>query len=405
MFIPTAQVIPQFVKKFLLDPVFEHPKINFRGIPYLQFLQGEFNNIDRAFNNLQKKVNASYPHLLRNPNCLITRVVNQRTTVRQICDDIITALNLFFSTNPSAPYKLLGSQSYNIIEARLNSLANHIDVLTSQVLDKNNELLKRLYKMRKCSLKTRLYSPKQMFHIPLDKRHYCSTMRFSIPRQPALYLANNLFICADEINARDINGNVQAARFQMVDKIRVLNLAYDNRKASNWAEHDIGSSRLNDLVIAWLLLYPFALASSVRRYEALTVNGVAPEYVLPQLLMEYVVYNKNAKLDGIRYISTKVLSLDCHINFYACWAFPSKSETKRGYDPTLCKKFRVTKGVRIPCRYQNKIDSRIISEKIRNTKTLAKKVGFVDYISSDVTKMFADVESRLFKRKVKKIHP
>lgn len=401
-FMPTAPSVPTYVKDFLLKDVFKHPKVNESNMPYLDYIKDEFAKIDKEFTYLKYNIQANTPYLLSSlsPNTLLLRVLGLQPVVKDICNTIIESLSLFFSSNPKAPYLVFGTTSYKKIEQCLDNNIHFINNLFSIKLGPNETLLDGLYKMRNCSPKGRLFTAKEMFHIPFELRRLASTMRFSIPSIPAIYLANNLYICRDEIQADPSNGSVQGARFRLNDSIRVLNLAYNNRNISEYAS-DRNTSQINDLIIAWLVLYPFALASAVRKNNSQTINGVTPEYVLPQMLMEYVVNSPKAKLDGIRYLSTRIISNDSHINFYACWAFPCKSDAKSGYDPNLCKKFLVTNGVRLPVRNNKKIDSSVFSGNIVNSNNRVP----VNYRASAETKVFADAESRLWRQKPHKIIP
>lgn len=147
----------------------------------------------------------------------------------------------------------------------------------------------------------KVLSKGEMFHIPLDQREIVSTQRFSIPGYPCLYLGTSLNVCWDEIKRKmEENEKTYACRFQKKgDKPLVL---LSLKIPGEFAEDDFESYS----ALCFLLTFPFYLSCLIQtKYPE---RPFKPEYIMPQLLLQYVNMTYDdclLRFDGIIYPSTK----------------------------------------------------------------------------------------------------
>lgn len=377
----------------LQNPLFKHPQENvpLSGMQqdYFAYLHQKFDEIKGCLNLL--KLNCSMPLMRGKVDYLTAGVLKNQTYISNSCDCIENALALYLKGNAIDAYKT--------IETYLNTCP-YLKTFASITQKPGSPLLKSLFKMRKNEKEPYMYSHEQMFHIPLNLRHRVATYRFSMPGVPCIYLASNLYICGLEVQATNLQ-NYQASRLELRNPVRVLNLAYCIREIQQLCDtwNVTHNKDLADMVISWFALYPLMLASAIKTIqkkasELLCTQGASfvPEYVIPQLLMQYVV--KNEELDGIRYLSTKCISSDDHIKFYACFAFPSKTDALQGHAPNLKKLFKITDGIQLPVRAKKGtiLNGDFAQTSIKND--ILKK--FTDYQNNPLTRPYAEAEDELW---------
>lgn len=210
-------------------------------------------------------------------------------------DKIIESLSLY--------NKGLISQAYLSFSKAMESIS---DCLYHQpIRDKSAPMV--LYRMRNEDYD--LTEVKDMFHIPLHKRHIVKNERFSISGYPSLYCAENLNTCWAETNKPDINKTyVSKLLFKLdgenIDE-RILSLHL--QPAKFWEDYFIHYKDnlndgvfLNDIKRFLINLFLSCLCSIKVKYPD---NQFKPEYIIPQFLLQWV--NENKKYYCIRYCSTK----------------------------------------------------------------------------------------------------
>lgn len=123
-----------------------------------------------------------------------------------------------------------------------------------------------------------------LFHIPFSKRCKVKTERYSFPGLPCLYLGSSIYVCWEEMGRPDFS-HVMVSALNAKKKLKLLDLRVPN--STRWRNYDKG-------------LIPIILACQceVRDKEA----DYKIEYIIPQLMMEYVLSNKKG-IDGIIYSS------------------------------------------------------------------------------------------------------
>ena len=158
---------------------------------------------------------------------------------------------------------------------------------------------------------------RDVFHLPFEKA--AASYRFSRPGRPAIYLGNNAYVCWLECQGPVLE-SCRMARFEIdmrgdeyfldlpanhacyLDPISISAAMQrvgrsDPRKIAN-------SPYLDDVVgelVEYLSLWPLLMAISVQKLQPAPADP--PEYLIPQLLMRWVLEQKN--MLGIRYFTSK----------------------------------------------------------------------------------------------------
>ena len=211
------------------------------------------------------------------------------------------------------------------------------------------------------------YQRNRVFHTPYNLRSKVSTNRYSIAGYPSLYLGTSLELCCNEIKA-DLNKDlIVAAAFKLErtieytnTNIQVIELGVKPQDFLSSPTNNEGPRRRipEDLVertnvrSAYLLWYPLIAACSFIRTNK--NDPFAAEYIIPQLLMQWVRSELSAKQDGdynnligIRYFScASVKASDMGFNY----VFPTSGRQKSSelpYCAVLTKAFRLTSPVYI----------------------------------------------------------
>lgn len=200
------------------------------------------------------------------------------------------------------------------------------------------------------------YSRLRVFHTPFNMRSKVSTCRYSIAGHPSLYLGTSLELCCNEINANPARDLILASDFQL-DRdpstshlsIRVVELGikpqdfiepddYDDNQADVFDNNLQNSNKDRRKLVRvissgltskktrerYLLWYPLIAACSFIRVNK--KDPFAAEYIIPQLLMQWVrneMADKGDELIGIRYFScASIKDSDKGFNY----VFPTSGE-------------------------------------------------------------------------------
>ncbi|RZK39073.1 MAG: hypothetical protein EOO90_20020 [Pedobacter sp.] len=235
---------------------------------------------------------------------------------------ILKTLDIYYTGDPSGAFKHLS-----------NTLrATNI----SGFLNKNYELpeMTNLYRIRKSDGNYPL-TKEDLFHIPFQTRSRVNTQRFSIPGLPSLYVANSVYVAWEELQRPAIS-EMQVARLSNNYSLKLLDLTSDIFSRN--------SQLIDNASHGWDLLYrvtvwPLVAACSVKVIE--TNDPFKPEYIIPQLLLQWV--NKNM-VSGIKYSSSHIdLSDSEHDGHFYNIVFPVQTfEMENGYCRILQNAFKST---------------------------------------------------------------
>ena len=194
--------------------------------------------------------------------------------------------------------------------------------------------------------RARVYTNKEMFHIPYENRGKVSTQRFSFPGLPCLYLGMSSYVCWLETNRPQFNQFQVAAirRKNPENDLKVINLALHPLAVYEQLKNET----IYDLE-AYLRLWPIiATSSMVVKNED---DSFKPEYIFPQFMLQYILENSDDDtLIGIKYFSMKAgnISQSQYKNekrLYTNYVFPIRSNTPTpdGFCKFLDDEFTIVK--------------------------------------------------------------
>ncbi|EOU1298366.1 hypothetical protein ACNSWB_003805 [Cronobacter sakazakii] len=202
---------------------------------------------------------------------------------------------------------------------------------------------KPLFRVRKSE--NPLDKRKDLFHIPFSKRHLVSAQRYSVAGLPCLYLGTSIYICWQEMDKPDL-GKLFISSFTTTNsKSQVLNLAaeflYHRMRSTPYSE-DI-SFKNNSLKISYLILWPLIAACNYKKTDG--NSSFIQEYIIPNLLMQWISTKDSTPISGIAYRSTK-FSKSTQSPQAVNIVLPPKVDyfqtIKYDFCPTLCSIFEIT---------------------------------------------------------------
>lgn len=151
----------------------------------------------------------------------------------------------------------------------------------------------------------KVFSSKDMLHLPCSLRAHSGNYRFSIPGNPSLYLSNSSYGCWIETGfPSDIDFNVSPVLLDGTQK--VLNLVISVRDFTRLNEFE------SERVYTWLKLLMLVIATSYRIDEK--DRTFKSEYIVSQSIM---MACKKLGYDGVAYYSKRVYDeafAQCAIN-------------------------------------------------------------------------------------------
>lgn len=211
--------------------------------------------------------------------------------IKQLCEGINRAVE--------SEYRGIRHSAYTTIKNQLDGYKTQKTEISGLALSENIHTVVRetkAYRMRIVALdEQQKLMPKDMFHIPLDKRGLVVTQRYSVPGYPCLYLAHRVYGCWEEMGRPDF-GTVMISKFEAQKEFKMLDLRVPSK--ADWDAD----------MVRYMLFFPLVIASMVQVKN--NKDTYKPEYLIPQLLTEWVI-SKNredkggGELLGIMYTSSQ----------------------------------------------------------------------------------------------------
>jgi hypothetical protein len=261
------------------------------------------------------------------------KLSDKLNVIEELCNDILIIYQL---------YDLGDMQKlYNHLDVLMCKVEKYLFIREIDITKKN--IIPNFYRIRVGNDKS--YSRKDLFHIPMDKRHLIKSYRYSIAGYPCLYLADSIELCWFECGmpkkfsisqfqfAPQNNTPLRLVDFSQnpIDLISVATTGYYN----NPDEHDW----IDDYILKYIVSHPLRAACSVNVIDRDT--PFIQEYIMPQLLLLWV--RKNDDFDGIAYLTASSIEAAHSWNSFNI-ALPAK-DIKNGYCKKLFQMFKVSKPV------------------------------------------------------------
>ncbi|WP_127497387.1 hypothetical protein [Paenibacillus glycanilyticus] len=318
-------------------------------VDYIDFLSKDFVNLpiiqsddDVYFIDLINKLFQNYQRELGR---IAIFPEDYKEKVSALSSSIEKSLKAYYSGQPA--------EAYGELEEGLNAV---IDKIFHAKLFRNM-IPKNLYRMRVGLNKS--YSRGEMFHIPFEKRGMATTQRYSIPGLPCLYLGESIYVCWEELKRPDLH-YVHGSKFTFTDEIKdKLNILYFGLTPKMFA-HEISQEykyrtyvsvekykrnldeaavlELKEILESYIILWPLMMSCSIKVRN--TNDIFKPEYIVPQLLLQWVT-NRN-DYQGICYFSVNTSHSTDNYLLNQNIVIPVKSVNKKGYCTELMSMFKLT---------------------------------------------------------------
>ena len=277
--------------------------------------------------------------------------------IRKVCNQILKIVNAYLSGFPSKAYNLFKNLMKEVIH---NPIKIYPKSGWTNAFEKHDPLsLFRVVKVVENTTQPR----SRIFHTPYNLRTKVGTNRYSIAGFPSLYLGTTVELCLEELRCDPYKQYSLCSRFEIIrdlwkneTKIDVIELGikpqdfFEDRDNDDFAlrNRKIDKELLDSPEIreAYLLWFPIIASSSFIR--ANKQDPFAPEYIIPQLIMQWIRKQNDDsenKLYGIRYFScSSIKASDMGFNY----VFPTsgeKHDKNENFCKTLTNSFRLSKPI------------------------------------------------------------
>jgi len=297
-------------KEILNGNLFTLPIITPKNKTYRKLINELFDAYLKRFDQVNEKV-VTVPGLksVQTMSAIIQRQ-------RKFIDGIIKTIEVYYDGQPAQAYEIF----VKTMDNRIKSFA------TLQTL-KDFKAGESFYRIR---TKEENYPlrPSEMFHIPFHLRGKVTTQRYSIPGFPSLYLAKSLYVAWEELKRPNLD-KFQAVRLESTETLRCLDLLRPKLQRST----------MDKAAYRYLMIWPLIAACSIK--VANPEDSFKPEYILPQLLLQWV--RNTGNIDGIMYASTNI-SLKPRTSLKNLYnvVLPVKDNNEDGLCTQLSYKFEMT---------------------------------------------------------------
>lgn len=316
-----------------------------------------------------------------------------KPNIEQLSNTIINAIDSFLNGDTICAYKFL--------EEGLEQIKMHLLIKKGVTNIPSIKEPEQFYRAR--SGTDNIFRREDMFHIPFEKRHLVSSQRYSLPGIPCLYLANSTYLCWEELGKPDFD-KVQFSRYDLND----CNLKFLNLNHTSQALSFIGFDKDGDieemsstLIIQFIATWPLqaAVSNVVFHREA----PFKPEYIIPQLLLQWIVNNK--ELDGVRFFSTKYNGKIpvLHFGNFSNLVIPIKKSNDKGFCDELKAGIKLTSPVSY--MYSSLLLPQMASEKIPVEEMEISMRPITIEINDDLKAPYQNTKFGQIERILQSLHP
>jgi hypothetical protein len=196
-----------------------------------------------------------------------------------------------------------------------------------------------------------LTNPRELFHLPFELRWKTRGYRFSIAGYPSLYAATSPLLALRELRYDGWDDNLYAVKLRAIPRespeipirdVRFFNLRNQIMQfRRRYARHGPYDGQIMGFLVRW----PLVMATSVPTGHPASENpGFHEEYVLPQLLLEWVnnVRGRMHKITGISFSSSRVEAIELTREGHYNIVVPAEHPAATGLCSVRTKQFELT---------------------------------------------------------------
>lgn len=274
-----------------------------------------------------------------------------RMTARNLCIGIIRTLIAYAKGSPTTAYRELCEGLEPTDKPRLIHPAFNISTYNADG--------QPFYRLRSADYE--VTNPQGLFHLPFELRYRVKGYRFSIAGYPSLYAASTPELALRELHQDTWTPDLYAARLRVVEApikdVRLLDLR--NRIEELRSRYTKPTDMYDGQVMRFLASWPLIMATSVPtghppvpdKSGCLQYPGFIEEYVLPQLVLEWVYNSRNRntpyKLAGIAFSSSRVSLRESAFAGAFNIVVPAEQPSRSGYCSVRIRQFEVSTPVSV----------------------------------------------------------
>lgn len=288
---------------------------------YIEYIDA----IDKAVNNTSEKFlqDSCYDSLKE-----------KAPQIKILCEDIVQVLSLY-----DGPDIIALHATFDIMMERIKRY-----LFVNEVGSVRSMEYGQMFRIREG---IRQYQRKDLFHIPMNKRQFIKSYRYSIPGYPCIYLATGVELCWFECGMpKKFSYSMFQINANEGEKVRLINfkenpVQFVSSLTTSYYNYKDDRDKIDEYIIKYLITHPLRVACSIQAFEK--QSSFVEEYILPQLLLLWV--RKNDEFDGIAYTSCSSIE-EAHEWNYFNIVFPTK-EIENGYCKRLSKIFKISNPVKV----------------------------------------------------------
>ncbi|WFX57491.1 hypothetical protein NFK08_17300 [Enterobacter roggenkampii] len=183
-----------------------------------------------------------------------------------------------------------------------NSTIHHIHRITESlsVFCNDNKPLFRVRRSEKS-----LTSRNEIFHIPFSSRQFVDAQRYSVAGLPCLYLGTSLYVCWQEMDKPDFDKLFISSFTTQDTDSKILNFASPFMILPSVVEtNDENRIEINRVKASYMIFWPLIMACNYTKKD--NSAKFIQEYIIPNLLMQWISRKTYSTIVGVAYYSTKI---------------------------------------------------------------------------------------------------
>ncbi|MCM7229563.1 hypothetical protein M8Q33_12740 [Enterobacter hormaechei] len=264
----------------------------------------------------------------------LSRRINRRLDkITAIYFGIVDSLSHFLSGDIKSAYDSFDKTFSDPVTARY---IHHISTPLNKICNKSMPL----FRVRKSI--TPITDRGEMFHIPFSKRHLVNAQRYSVAGLPCLYLGSSLYVCWLEMDKPDFDKLYISSYTSEEEESKILDFTSEILYSSFYGIID------DDKIpyatkMAYISLMPLFYACNFKKVNGSTL--FTQEYIIPNLLMQWISRRGKSNIVGIAYRSTKMVRTnngDRSINVVLPPKVSYQQTISKDFCPKLVKMFKLT---------------------------------------------------------------
>jgi len=363
------KIIREYSHIFTIPNGYENSDYNFQN-----YLKQLLDNYELFFNEkLNDIINDEIPFIDGEKDVILKKIYSLNRTIKKTID-------LYFQGKPYEANKIF---NLGLEKVYLKTIQYETEIAEG----------KNFYRARPDN--STFYKRKDLFHIDFKSRTLVSTNRYSIPGFPALYLGDSSYVCWEEFDKPKFK-NLWFSRLQNKKKIKIIEvLLLDDflNKVESISNKDLKFTH----ILRYFIYFPLTIASTIKVKNI--KHNFKPEYIIPQMLLEYVI--SNPEIDGIRFPSTKIdYKLLKQVDSYN-YVFPVKTNKDVGLCEKLISLFKLTNPTSLEVEELLNNPARPTTYLNETKKEPSKKIKIADEEHNYISTSFGKIEYILKKKKLK----